>query len=82
MRSSPHTRPEVKAAYDKILDEVDAGVMRGPFSEVQIIQKHGPNYNATRHFSIEQGTKEKKNEDGSVVVDSANKQFWYLNTEQ
>ena len=48
-----------EAIYEKTLKEVSKGSMGGPFSEEQMIQRHGPNFNLIPAFGLEQGVDEK-----------------------
>ena len=66
-------RPQTRAAYSKTIEEVGQGIMRGPFSLDEIKARHGLSYNVTRRFGIQQGEKEKKGEDGAILlVDQGN----------
>ena len=47
-----------KAIYEKTLKEVYKGSMGGPFTEEDLIARHGPHYNLIPAFGLEQGLSE------------------------
>ena len=47
-----------EAIYEKTLKEVYKGSMGGPFTEQQMIDRHGPNFNLIPAFGLEQGVDE------------------------
>ena len=63
-------KPETRAAYEKTLDEVKAGCMRGPYTVEQIVEKHGNCFNVIRRFGIRQGSEEKIDFRGLPILDT------------